>query len=492
LLLQKKHWINSFIIINPWGFLFVRELFMQWRFNVDSPDNLVPITIIDNEKYEKWFRKQLKRVQKWLEESGFIPKIGNFSLMPSPKGGVERVLIITENGGNIWSLADMPYKLPEANCYYIDYTEVVISDYALQQMMIGWGLGCYRYSEYKESERSFARLRIPSRCFPDSIENVVNGVAFVRDLINTPTSDMNTQELVEIAQMIADRFQADLMEISDIELLEQLYPGTYTVGKASESIPRVIDMRWGDKDKPKVTLIGKGVMFDSGGLNIKPENSMKNMKADMAGAACVLGLAHMIMTANLPIRLRVIIPIAENAIAGNAYRPGDIIRYRNGMTVEIFSTDAEGRLLLADALIEAASDGTDLIMDFATLTGAARVALGTEISALFTNSPQYAEKILHFAAQESDPIWMLPLYEQYRNLLKSDIADMSNCSEKRYGGAITAALFLKSFVPDNIPWIHFDIPGTNEEAKPGRPVGGEASAVRAVFEFLKQTFAQCH
>jgi len=271
-----------------------------------------------------------------------------------------------------------------------------------------------------------------------------------------------------------------------------MYPAIFTVGRASYNSPRLIDIQWGDKKAPKLTLVGKGVCFDTGGLNLKPNNGMLLMKKDMGGAAHVLGLAKMIMQANLPVCLRVLIPAVENAISGDSFRPGDIITMRNGKTVEITDTDAEGRLILADALVEACSEKPDLLIDFATLTGAARVAVGTEIAALFTNNDILAKSIASFAQQNNDPIWRMPLYRDYLRLLDSQVADMTNCANTSYGGAITAAVFLQEFLDAEIPWMHFDIMAWNVLPRPGHPVGGEAMGLRAVFEYLRQRFSAQH
>lgn len=260
------------------------------------------------------------------------------------------------------------------------------------------------------------------------------------------------------------------------------------VGRASENKPRLLDLKWGAKDAPLITLVGKGVCFDSGGLDLKPSSGMRNMKKDMGGAAHVIALAQLIMAANLPIRLRVLVPAVENAVSRNAFRPGDVIKTRKGIMVEIDNTDAEGRLVLCDALSEAQNDNPELIIDFATLTGACRVALGTELPGFFSTERDVANGIIDAGMGVSDPVWQLPLFDQYKSFLKSDVADMANCASTPFGGAITAALYLKEFVEPTTPWVHFDVMAWNLRALPGRPTGGEALGIRAVFNYLQSRF----
>ena len=310
----------------------------------------------------------------------------------------------------------------------------------------------------------------------------------MRDLVNTPAADMMPINLGECAQNLADRYQGEVKQIIGEELLEQNYPTIHAVGRASVHEPRLIDLTWGDNTHPKVTLVGKGVCFDSGGLDIKPAAGMRNMKKDMGGSAHVLGLAQLIMSHNLPVCLRVLIPAVENAISSNAIRPGDVITTRTGITVEIDNTDAEGRLVLCDALAEADNDKPDLIVDFATLTGAMRVALGTELPGFFSTSDQVAAGITEAGSKITDPVWRMPLYSAYRDLLKSTVADMTNCATVPFGGAITAALYLQEFVNKDTDWVHFDVMAFNIRALSGRPLGGEAFGIRAVFDYLQTKY----
>jgi leucyl aminopeptidase len=297
------------------------------------------------------------------------------------------------------------------------------------------------------------------------------------------------EHLAEAMQALGQEFGATVEQIVGEELLTRNFPLIHAVGRASSHSPRLLDLRWGDPTHPKVTLVGKGVCFDSGGLDLKPSGAMRLMKKDMGGAATALGLARLIMSSGLRVRLRVLVAAVENAVAGNAFRPGDVLRSRQGLTIEIHNTDAEGRLILCDALAEAGTKRPDVMLDFATLTGAARVALGTEVPALFCNDDGLASGLLAAAEREQDPLWRLPLHSPYRDLLDSKIADIANVSESSYAGAITAALFLKEFVPAGIPWAHFDLMAWNLKTQPGRPEGGEAMGLRAVFAWLEQRYS---
>jgi len=314
----------------------------------------------------------------------------------------------------------------------------------------------------------------------------------VRDLINTPASDMGPAQLANAARAVAKQRKAKLSVTVGDALLEKGYPAIHAVGRASAQAPRLLDMNWGAKDAPRVTLVGKGVCFDSGGLDLKSSSNMKLMKKDMGGAALVLGLAAMIMDAGLPVRLRVLIPAVENSVDGSAMRPLDVVPTRKGLTIEIGNTAAEGRAILADALAEAVTDAPELIIDCATLTGAARVALGTEVPALFCNDDEMAAGILANSALVSDPLWRLPLWQGYKSQVDGKVADVTNAPEGGYGGAITAALFLERFVQpakgEAPSWAHIDMMAWNLSSRAGRPEGGEAMAMRALFAYLQERF----
>jgi leucyl aminopeptidase len=318
---------------------------------------------------------------------------------------------------------------------------------------------------------------------------VVSAQALVRDLVNTPTEDMGPAQLADAATREADRFHAQVDIIQGEDLLSENYPAIHAVGRASDREPRLISLTWGDRDAPVLALVGKGVCFDTGGLNLKPAAGMLTMKKDMGGAAHVIALARLVMQYKLPVRLMVLIPAVENSVSGNAYRPGDVIHTRKGLTIEIGNTDAEGRVVLADGLAYACEHSPDLVIDFATLTGAARIALGADLPPVFSNHLEIANGIADAGQRVEDPLWVMPLHQPYKKLIKSEIAHLNNISKSSYGGCITAALFLEHFVEPEIPWVHIDTFAWNQSARPGRPAGGEALGLRAVFNYLRDRYA---
>ena len=322
------------------------------------------------------------------------------------------------------------------------------------------------------------------------VRRIVEAISLVRDLVNTPAEDMGPQELAAAAGQLANAYSASCEIVSGQTLLDRNLPAIHAVGRASNRPPCLIDLVWGDAAAPKVTLVGKGVCFDSGGLNLKSASGMRLMKKDMGGSANVLGLAKMIMDAALPVRLRVLIPAVENAVAGNAIRPGDVVATRKGLTIEIGNTDAEGRVVLADALAVADEEGPDLLIDCATLTGAARVALGPSIPPFYTPDDELAQALGRCVETENDPMWRMPLWAPYREMIDSKVADISNSGESPFAGSITAALFLKDFVTATTHWLHIDLYAWNPTAKPGRQVGGEAQGIRALYKLIKEKFGQ--
>ena len=444
----------------------------------------VPVSVFDGPELKAWLAGQQTRVRAWVDSSGFEPKTGAVCPVPGEAGTVERVLCGRDaDTPDIWRIAALPERLPPG-------------DYALEsgadpaQAALGWMLGAYRFDRYKTGEKkAWPVLGLPDGIDRDRLIATVEAVFLARDLINTPAEDMKPGDLAAAAETVAGRHGADFRVTVGDDLLERNYPAIHAVGRAAADAPRLIDLAWGDPDRPKVTLVGKGVCFDSGGLGIKPASGMKLMKKDMGGAATVLGLAGTIMALDLPVRLRLLIPAVENAIAGNAYRPMDVIRTRSGTTVEIGHTDAEGRVILCDALAEAAGEAPDLLLDVATLTGAARVALGTELPALFCNDDDLAGDILAQGEAADDPLWRLPLWPGYRKRIEGDAGDITNAPEGPFGGAITAALFLERFVGGAARWAHVDTMGWNLTARPGRPKGGEAMALRALFAAIEARYA---
>lgn len=426
----------------------------------------------------------------WLESSGFTGKAGAHCLLPSAEGELARVLVGKPKTFDTWTMGRLAKTLP-AQKYELadDFSPEVAT-----KLCLGWVLGQYRFTRYKRTDAD----ALPELAFPDNVDQhyvtaAAEATYLVRDLINTPALDMGPQQLAEAAQKLATEHGANCTVTVGEALLEANYPMVYAVGIANghdnSQTPRLIDIRWGEEDAPKVTLVGKGVCFDTGGLDIKNAAGMKLMKKDMGGAAQVLGLAGMIMQLHVPVRLRVLVPAVENSISGNSTRPSDVLTSRQGKTVEIGNTDAEGRLVLADALTEASSESPELLIDCATLTGAARVAVGAEIAALFCNDDATAQALMQAGTAHDDPLWQLPLHKPYRSMLDSKVADLNNISSTPYGGAITAALFLSEFIGKQKPWIHVDFMGYNTRSRPGRPEGGDAMGMRSLFALIKDRFA---
>lgn len=448
-----------------------------------SAEKSIPIFPIIEKELTSWLSLQDQKTQNWVTATNFRAKSGNVSLLSDNQGHLEKVLVGVSDAKDWAIFGQLAATLPKG-VYHIATTSS-----ALFSSILAWGLGSYQFTPYKKIPPLEAKLLLPENEIDlPYLEAILRATYLVRDLINTPAEDMMPADLAEAATALADKFGARFHAICGDDLLTAGYAAIHTVGRASAHPSQLIDLSWGDASHPKVTLVGKGVCFDSGGLDIKNAAGMATMKKDMAGAAHVLGLAHIIMALKLPVYLRVLIPAVENAVSGDSYRPGDILATRKGITVEVTNTDAEGRLILCEALDEAAKEKPDLLLDFASLTGAARVALGTDIAALFTPDDELAAQLTISGQQENDPVWRLPIYAPYRKLLDSKIADLANSALAPYGGAITAAIFLKEFVPDDISWAHFDIMAWNSSSKPAAPEGGEANALRAVARYLCARF----
>ncbi|MGC1855041.1 MAG: leucyl aminopeptidase family protein [Candidatus Aquirickettsiella sp.] len=448
----------------------------------ESPRS-IPIKAIFPELWSAWLADQTKATQQWLQAINFIAKPGSYSLLPGTSGQLQQVLLICNDAVDFWTFGLLPTVLPEGH-YHVEGLD---KHKLREQIALAWGLGAYEFNRYKKSTRPLAQLLISNKNHKELMIKL-EAIYRVRNMINTPADDMDPAELVENVFQIGKKYHATVTQIVGDDLLSANYPAIYIVGKASCHEPRLVDLKWGDSQHPKVTLVGKGVCFDSGGYNLKSCGNMLAMKKDMGGAANAIGLAEMIMAYQLPVRLRLLIPSVENLIAGNAYKPGDIIQTRHGLTIEVGNTDAEGRLILADALCEADSESPELLIDFATLTGAARSAVGTEISAFFTDQEQLAQAIIQHSQQQQDPVWRLPLYKPYQKLLDSKFADLNNCGSSPFAGAITAALFLRSFISEETTWLHFDFNAYNANTRPGRPEGGEAMAILAVFSYLLEHY----
>lgn len=365
----------------------------------------------------------------------------------------------------------------------------ILKQTVTEQTMLKWALAQYQFTKYKQKKEN-PRLLCVDEKTKQSVTIAADIIFWVRDLINTPAQDMGPLDLANEANILTKMFNAKSKVIVGDDLLQANYPAIHAVGRVSNMPPCLIEINWGKNDNPLISIVGKGVCFDSGGLDLKDARSMRLMKKDMGGAAHALGLARWIMALNLPFRLQVFIAAAENAVGANAYRPGDVITMRNGLTVEIENTDAEGRLVMADALVKACEEKPKLLIDFSTLTGAARVAVGAEIAAFFTNDDKIAHDLLHSSEITEDPLWRLPLFQGYKAMLSSSIADLINTSASSYAGAIVAALFLQRFIDGNISWVHFDMMAWNLSTKAGKPEGGEAMALMAVMHYLKNTIRE--
>jgi len=469
--------------MDPWSV--VRDVAQSLATRSKAGD--VPIACVSAERYKAWLKRQSKATAQWLKVTEFKPEAGRIALLPGPKGDLARILLgvgSEEERRQPWTYAPLATKLPPGRYAFEDDLDADAAEAAA----LGWMLGRYKFTRYRAGKPTAASLVWPKGADRARSTATAQAIVWARDLINTPAEDMGPAELAQAAEALAEAHDARIETIVGDALCKANYPAVYAVGRACSRPPRLVDVRWGDPKRPKLTLVGKGVCFDTGGLDLKNSANMKLMKKDMGGAAAVLGLAHLVMATRLPVCLRVLVPAVENSVSGNAMRPGDVLSTRKGLTVEIGNTDAEGRLILCDALTEADREDPDLLIDFATLTGAARVALGTELPALFTTDPAVGDAIRQAGERLDDPVWPMPLFRPYRRHIESPIADLNNASNIAYGGAITAALFLQEFVDPARRWVHIDTMGWNASARPGRPTGGEALAVRAVFAMLEQRY----
>ncbi len=453
------------------------------------PAKCVPITPVNADSLKDWLKKQDKETQNWVAASDYKGSDGTVLFIPGAKGRISRVLFGAGKDDSLYTYADLPGRLPKSEDGY--YLDGKMNAGRATQAALGWALGSYHFGTYKSGKKKeFAALAWPEKADREYVTQAATAVFLVRDLVNTPANDLGPEEIADAAAKVAKASaRASISVIVGKDLLKKNYPAVYEVGKGSPREPRLIDIRWGKDKNPLITLVGKGVAFDTGGLDIKPESAMLLMKKDMGGAAHVLGLAQMIMAANLPVRLRVLIPAVENSVDGFSFRPGDVIKTRKGISVEIGNTDAEGRLILCDALAEACTEKPELVVDFATLTGAARVALGPDLPAMFSNDKQIARELLEAADTAQDPLWQLPLWQPYKEWLNSKIADTNNIGGS-FAGAITAALYLEKFVDKETPWVHIDTFAWNNGNKPGKPEGGEALGLRAVYELIRSKYGK--
>ncbi|MEM0953277.1 MAG: leucyl aminopeptidase family protein [Pseudomonadota bacterium] len=444
---------------------------------VTVADNATQITLIDVKALDA-LKSDLSDAQRAaLVRQGFEAKSGQFAWLEDAAGA--RVVCGWDGKDNLASLGSLPLALPEG--------QYAMTNAVSALQILGWGLGSYQFSRYKSAKRAPAKLLLPEGIDHTGIINATLAVGLCRDLINTPAQDMAPSHLEAEVRAMAEQFEARWDVVEGDALLDIGCGAIHGVGRAAADAPRLIDLRWGDESHPKVTVVGKGVTFDSGGLNIKPGASMRLMKKDMGGAANAIGLAYLIMAQDLPVRLRLLVPAAENAISGNAFRPGDILHTHKGLTVEIDNTDAEGRLLLCDALSIACDEKPEAVFDFATLTGSARSAVGAEIAGMFCNDDALAAAVSDAAQRTDDAVARLPLHADYNYMLNSKVADLVNCAPSPYAGAITAALFLERFVSETA-WMHFDIMAYNIRNRPAHPEGGEAMGLRAVYDYLERTY----
>ena len=453
----------------------------------DTP--AIPIDAVSAPKLPAYLAAGEPHTAAWVAATGFAGAAGEIALLPDPTGvaAVGAVLFGLGKGDSTPSLSagKLAPSLP-AGTYRL---RAGFDDPALAAL--AFALGAYRFTRYRADNGQPRRLVLPQHVAADDVSRIADAVFLARDLINTGANDMGPAELAAAAEALATRHGATFRQIIGDALIADGLPLIHAVGRAAavERAPRLIDITWGEPGDPKVTLVGKGVCFDTGGLDIKPSAGMLLMKKDMGGAANALALAHMMMDAGLRVRLRVLIPAVENAISGAAFRPGDVLTSRKGLTVEIGNTDAEGRLVLADALALAGEENPALIVDLATLTGAARTALGPEVVPIYTGDDALAADLTRFGGSVADPAWRLPLWAPYNSLIESKIADVNNAGQSPFAGSITAALFLAKFVPDTDRWLHADIYAWNPATKPGRPEGGEAQAVRALYALFRERFA---
>ena len=442
----------------------------------------VPILVTDAKRLPKLLQSLTPAERRWAEACAFDAAANSFCPLPGAKGGIGRVLAGVRKADDPWALAALPMKLPEGR-YALAPGPVEVS---AANAAFAWDLGSYQYARYRKPKRAPAELQLEASTAVREALEMTEAMRLVRDLVNTPTEDLGPEQLAAAVRAEARRFGGKFREWVGDELLEGNFPAIHAVGRASSRPPRLMEIQWGDPKAPRLAIVGKGVCFDTGGLDIKTAEGMRLMKKDMGGAAHALALARLVMQRKLPVRLHLLVPAVENSISGDAFRPGDVIRTRAGKTIEIGNTDAEGRVILCDALAYAVERKPKTIIDFATLTGAARVALGPELPVLFCNDESLATRLAAAGQALDDPIWRLPLWRNYRRFFDSDIADFNNSGRGGFAGAIVGALFLDYFVPDDIAWAHFDVFSWNDASRPGRPVGGEAQGLRATFEALSR------
>ncbi len=453
-------------------------------------ESACPIEVIDKEGFNSWLVSQSTYIKSWVSENKFQGNLLDFLIIPSPVGKVEKVVFgwgteidRTRDRFHFAKIRDLipngTYKITTAP-----------NDFNFLEAYLGWALSGYRFANYKNKKSSECSLVVKKKFNKNVLNSLVSGEFWTRDLINRPASDLGPKELEQETRNLAKRFSANVSVITGQSLIEQNFPMIHAVGRSSTQEPRLIDMTWGNEKAPKVTLVGKGVCFDTGGLNIKPGKSMGLMKKDMGGAATVLGLALMLLEAQLDIRLRVLIPAVENSISSSSFRPQDILKSRKGLTVEINNTDAEGRLILADAISLADEEAPELLICMATLTGAARIALGSDIAPFYTDDDDLAKKVFDFGEEYFDPTWRMPFWNPYERMIEPTIADLDNAPRTSFAGSLTAALFLRRFVTKSKNFIHFDIYGWSDDDRIARSKGGVGMASRALYYLIRGEYGK--
>jgi len=444
----------------------------------------LPLIAVDPARFPAWRAAQPSFVQAWLDAHGYRGDPGTALTLPGPDG---------RPGGAVFGVADpqdpmavgaLPALLPPLAYRLVPDAPVAVP---ADRALLGWDLGAYRFTRYLKTSRPVARLAVDAAAHPEAVALLAASVE-VRDLVNTPTEHLGPDELEAAVRALGEAHGAEVEAIRGMDLLARGFPAIHAVGRASHRAPRLLALQHGDPSLPHLAIVGKGVCFDTGGLDVKPADGMRNMKKDMGGAAHAIALARLVLERRLPVRLTLLVPAVENALGPDAYRPGEVIATRAGLSVEIDNTDAEGRVILCDAITYAAEQKPALLMDFATLTGAARIALGPDLPALFANEDGLAADYLAAGTAERDPLWRMPLWRPYLSYLKSPIADLANSGASRMAGCVTAALYLERFVPDGQPWTHVDVYSWNDADRPGRPAGGEAQGLRAAWGFLKARF----
>ena len=453
---------------------------------VDRSSATLSVQCVLQPRWKAWLKEQSAARRGWIESTGVAGNAGDLAILPGRDGKAAGAVLVLSAKPTLWDFGALGTKLPAGTWKLGDTAPVSPTDAAA-----AIGLGLWKFERYKaRKSKPGPKFLWPAGADKVRATAMIDAISMARDLITTPSSDMGPAELAAAVTEMAKKFKAKISIIVGDDLLKKNYPTVHAVGRASVRAPRLIDLTWGNPSDPKVTLVGKGVCFDTGGLDLKPASGMLNMKKDMGGAATVMAVAAMVMACKLPVRLRLLVPAVENSVSGNAFRPLDVITTRAGITVEVGNTDAEGRLILCDALAEGASEKPTMMIDCATLTGAARVSLGPDLPALFCNDDTLADGLIATGLEVTDPMWRMPLYKPYRSMFVSKVADINNVAASPFGGAIIAALYLQEFVPDDVPWAHFDMMAWNNASRPGRPEGGEAQTARAIFATIEKRVTQ--